>query len=941
MFGNSGIARLKAQMGSDQEQEERDRHVPPTVLEGEDQPSLNPDGSADFPILADDADIKEQPDGSALIKLDVEGEAADTEFDDNLAETLEDSVLSKLARDLLDAIERDKEARKKRDEQYAEGIRRTGLGNEAPGGATFEGASRAVHPVLVEACIDFAARAIKELLPAEGPVKTRIIGEQTEAKLQKADRKRQYMNWQITSQMPEYKREHEVALTQLPLGGSQYIKFRWDERWKRVRCEFVPIDDVLLPFEATDLYSSQRVTHVQRLNRATFEERRDSGVYADIGSFGDTADSPDQTDSARAAATVEGVEDLSYNEDGLRTVYESQVLLTLDEGVDPLAKRPLMPYVLTVDDSTGKVLALRRNWDEEDEDKCAPLEWMVELPFIPWRGAYAIGLSHVIGSLSGATTGALRALLDSALINSLPTAFSLKGARMAGQNTKAEPGQINPIEGPTSTTDIRQLLMPAPFNPPSQVLFDLLQWLTQQAKGVVATASEKIADATSTMPVGTALALIEQGSITFSSIHSRLHAAQKRELAIIHRLNAKYLSDQETVDELGELVVGRADFQGPMDVEPVSDPNIFSDAQRYAQMQALLQLQASAPQLYDAAHVHRRAVRTLKLDPDELLNVPKEPQRIDAVSENKKAVDPKVTLKAYPEQDHLAHLQSHVAFMTSPMFGANPLIGAPALPKLLMHCREHILELYQQHAQAAMAAAQAMQTPSGDSEVIAEQEIAKLLAPLMPHLAQAQQLAQQFNPPPPGDPKLAIAQMKQSTDAQKLALDKAQFDAEQQQAQAKQALDAATAQAEQRHNELKLMYDKSQQDEANRLEAWQTQFEMSTADRNASLAAISEENRRHQELLMQHLGGQQAEQLAVLQGHIDAQLLAIREQAANERAQAEAREAEQKFAEGGSVQAEPSAVEQALSQIAQQLAQRRKFVAKRDANGDLMGLYEE
>lgn len=889
----NGVRRLAAFLGTDQEQEERSRHVPAATPLGDDEPEprMNEDGSADVDLPEEElGDITELEDGSALVDLEKDKPAKDSErFDENLAESLDETELANLARDLLDDIDRDKEARKKRDEQYAEGIRRTGLGNEAPGGAMFEGASRAVHPVLIEGCVDFAARAMKELFPANGPVKAHILGKQTKAKLQRADRKVQYMNWQTTTQIKEYRRELEVLLTQLPLGGGQYLKVWYDERWERIRTEFVPIDDLLLPFEATSLGSAQRVTHVQRITRMQYEERVDSGMYREIPTVGDMVVTPERTESSEAAGQVEGVEDIGFNEDGLRVVYETQIALTLKK--DPLAKRKLMPYILTVDEPTGKALALRRNWDEEDNDKAEALQWIVEYPFIPWRGAYPIGLTHLIGGLAGAATGALRALLDSAHINNMPGAIKMGGARVTGQTISVEPTQITNIEASVGIDDIRKLVMPLPFNPPSTVLFQLLGWLTDQAKGVVATAEERIADATSQMPVGTALALIEQGSITFSSIHSRLHFAQKETLSIIHRLDAKHLSDHEVVEDLGELVVSRGDFQGPMDIEPVSDPNIFSDAQRYAQLQAAMQLAAAAPPLYKQAELHKRALQLLKLPaPEEILNAPADPEELDPIEENVIASDPSKSVKAYEDQDHMDHLRSHLSFMTSPILAMNPLMGVPTLPVLLAHCKEHIVMLYGQHARAAMEAKATLKKarrmapmPGGEADVLAlvDQELAKLLGPLMPSLQQAQQMAQQMTQQQgPPDPRVMAAQMKkQSDDAalqQKTQADQARMQQEQQFEQARMAQATQFHQDDMRLQQLEMGIGQQRDQQASQLqsmlaqlekmradadramEAWQTKVEMSTANINAQMASQQADSDRQMKLVAQQMSDEAA-----------------------------------------------------------------------------------
>lgn len=713
------------------------------------------------PLSNDDDAMEEQPDGSVLIAMadaEADAPATDDKFDENLVEVLDSSLLNRMARELLDNLELDKNARKRRDEQYAEGVKRTGLGAEAPGGASFAGASKAVHPVLTEACIDFSSKAMKELFPAEGPCKTQIIGKVTRAKLQRADDKRQYMNWQLTKQIKEYQRELGVLMTQLPLGGSQYLKWWYDDRFERPRVEFVPIDNLLVPFEATDIYTAQRVTHKQQINRAEFDSRVESGLYVDAN-LGDPPMLSDETASAQAAAKAEGVDSLSYSEDGLRTIYEAHIYLPLgpqngEKGDDPMAKRGLMPYIFTVDEVTGKPLALYRNWDEEDQDKQEKLDWIVDFTFLLWRGAQGIGLSHVIGSLSGAATGALRALLDSAHIANHPSALRLKGNRTSGQRVQAEPGEIAEIEGPVGIDDIRKLAMPYPFPGPSPVLFSLLEFLVSQAKGVVSVSSEALTEQTPNMPVGTALALIEQGSSNFADIHRRLHNSQAMCLSILHRLNKRHLQDHEVIEELGELVVTRAHFQGPTDIVPVSDPNIYSEGQRYAQLQAVIQMSQLAPQLYKVEELHRRAMRLLRVpDASELLNAPEEPEERDAVAENVASHKPQTTLKCYAEQDHLNHLKVHLTHMASPILCLNQLMAIPSLPKLLDHCKEHLVALYHQHAVAAThELAEGVQKPQdGDPSAaqaeaagFVDQTLAQELAPIMQAMMQAQQQLAQF-----------------------------------------------------------------------------------------------------------------------------------------------------------------------------------------------------
>ena len=639
--------------------------------------------------VEDDSDVIDTPDGGAIVRLDDEdGDVDNPEFDANLAETLDEPVLSRISNTLLELIDRDIEARKKRDEQYAEGLKRTGLSGEAPGGADFEGASKVVHPVLVEACIDFAARAMKELFPSGGPVRESLEGRITSKRIEKANRKTRLMNWQLTKQCKDFRSEIEQAMTQVPLGGAQYTKMSWDIQRNRPVSLFVSIDDLILPYAASNFYTSQRKTHRQYLTRLEYEQRVSSGLYRDLD-LTDPSIFLDQTESGAVSDRIEGRAASFFNEDGLRCVYECYVTMEIEGSGD---EGPC-PFIVSIDLPTKRVLAVYRNWDEDDESK-EDLQFFVEWPFIPWRGAYAIGLPHMIGGLTGAATGALRALLDSAHIQNTPSGMKLKGAKIGGQSRSPRPGEVLTVEGGLNVDDVRKVFMPVPSNGPSPVLFELLGFLVDSAKGVVRTSVEDITDPSPNTPVGTTLARIEQGLTVYSSIHGRLHAAMDRLLGILHRLNAKYLDDENIEHEAGKDMAKREDFEGPEDVTPVSDPNIYSDAQRFAQVQAVSQRAQLLPQLYNLRRVEERILQTLKIaDPDDLLNPDTQPSEQNAVNENVMASMGK-GVTAFPEQNHLAHLQTHVSFAVNPMFGANPVIQPTFTPIMLEHIKEHLLWAY-------------------------------------------------------------------------------------------------------------------------------------------------------------------------------------------------------------------------------------------------------
>ena len=656
-----------------------------------------PDPAQDQPVedtsnLFADSDIEELPDGGAIITTKTEGPMENEDFYRNLADDLDlemDEDFGGLALRYIELVEKDRRARQKRDEQYEEGIRRTGLGNDAPGGANFSGASKVVHPIMAEACIDFASRAIKELFPPDGPVRTNIIGDVDENKMAMAERKRDFMNWQLTQQIEEFRDEQEQLMTQLPLGGSQYMKLWYDEKKRRPCAEFLPIDNVLLPFAAVNFYTAQRVTEVHDITQYEFERRVSSGLYKDV-SWVSSAMTLDETKSQKATDRIEG-RNQGENEDGMRRIYH--VYTWLEIKGDEYTKGESAPYILMIDDYSSEAIGLYRNWEEGD-DTMAKLDWIVEYKFIPWRGAYAIGLPHLIGGLSAALTGSLRALLDSAHINNAATLLKLKGAKLSGQSMQVEVTQIAEIEAAPGIDDIKKLAMPMPFNPPSPVLLQLLGWLTDAAKGVVTTSEEKIADVNANAPVGTTQALIEQGAAVFSAIHARLHASQSRVLKVLGRINRWYLEDMQRDEIVEGLEINREDFFRSADVVPVSDPHIFSETQRMAQTQAVMALMEKNPDLFNRQAVIQRFLKQIKVpNINELLIQATGPEKSDAATENV-AMSIGQSANAYPEQDHLGHIQVHLDYAKDPVYGGNPLISPVFSPKVIEHLKQHIVLWY-------------------------------------------------------------------------------------------------------------------------------------------------------------------------------------------------------------------------------------------------------
>ena len=717
--------------------------------EQQDDPSI-------FEMFDQDSDVEMQPDGGAIIKVTEDkfkGPEDDPDFYENLADVLDASTLSSMALKYIDLVEKDKEAREERDKQYEEGLRRTGLGHDAPGGAQFMGASKVVHPVMAEACVDFSARAIKELFPPDGPVKTKIVGEVTEDKTERAERKRDFMNWQLTEQIEEYRDELEQLLTQQPLGGSQYLKIWYDDQKRRPCVEFTPIDNIYLPFAAANFYTASRVTEVNDITQEEFELRIARGLYRDIEIYR-PSEEPEQTKPQKANDKIEGKKSTGTNIDGIRRVYHIYVWLEIED--DSFSKGDRAPYILMIDETLTEVVGLYRNWEFGD-DTMDKLDWLVEFKFIPWRGAYAIGLPHLIGGLSAALTGSLRALLDSAHIATAPTMLKLKGAKISGQSLTIEPTQVTEIEGAPGVDDVRKIAMPVPFNQPSPVLFQLLGWLTDAAKGVVTTSEEKIADVNSNMPVGTTQALIEQGAAVFSAVHARLHTSQARVLKILGRLNRWYFDEQRKDDLVEDLGVTKEDFKKNSDIVPVSDPHIFAETQRYAQIQTLAARAQANPDLYNRLAVERRILKQIKLpDINEVLPDPADVKEMNPALENV-AMTLGRAVGAFPKQDHLAHIQVHLDYLQDPMYGANPIIAPIFIPQCLEHIKQHLTLWYLNQVDAY--ASTALGRPFN---VLKEQELPyeadKLLAAVAQHVHQ--DTTQTFQQIPPIIQK-AIAAMQQ------------------------------------------------------------------------------------------------------------------------------------------------------------------------------------
>ena len=640
----------------------------------------------------DDLQIEQLENDEVLIgdpDLDLVPEI-DTEFDSNLAEELPDTQLSSLAARLVSYYESDRSARSQWEQRYKDGLKTLdpeGGMQEGDDNRATRGLSVVVHPLIAEAATQFNARAIAELYPAGGPVKTTIIGQPDEETEDQARRVREFMNYQITQEMPEYFPDLDQMLFHLPLVGQTFKKVWWDVNLDRQCSQFVKAEDFIVAPESKDLQTSPRYTQLIRMPKNEYDRYVDAGWYLPVKFTGDGGDPSGDT-----IGEIEGVDTQGDDaEDDIVTLLEMHVYEDVEDD-------DVLPYVVTIDYDTDKVVSVRRNWRQEDEKK-SRRDWFVSYKFLPGLGFYGFGLYHIIGGLGKAATGSLRALLDSAAFSNMQGGFKLKG-RVSGGEIDVSPGEFVDLEA--TVDDVKKAIMPLPFKEPSAVLFQLLGYVVDIGQRFASTADLNVGDVNPNAPVGSTIALIEQGSKSFSAIHKRLHNSQGQEFRLLAQLNAENLPESFDFAIAGSSnKVYAADFDERIDVVPVSDPNIFSTAQRIAQAQAILEMARSAPELHDMYEAYKRMYEAIRIQNiDEILKEPAEAPRIDPIDENMSVLYGK-PIRAFPEQDHESHIAVHIQFLSDPSLGGNP--GAATLqPILIAHVAEHIALLYRARMQASI-----------------------------------------------------------------------------------------------------------------------------------------------------------------------------------------------------------------------------------------------
>ena len=747
----------------------------------------------------DEIEISETEDGGVEVDFDPQDQRGeDDDFYVNLAEEMPDRELQRISGELLSEYDANKASRQDWEDAYSSGLDLLGFNYEERA-QPFRGSSGVTHPLLAEAATQFQAQAFNELLPASGPVRTVVMGEETRAKSSQAQRVRQFMNFYITSVMEDYTPDMDQMLFYLPLAGSTFKKTYYDEALGRAVSKFVPAENLVVPYETADLETCQNITQVVRMSLNDLRKRQIAGIYLD-----DVDVIPSQREVTGVGGEIDridGVEPGSIDYDC--TILECHVDLDLegyedlDDDGEPTGIR--IPYIVTLSMDNGQVLSVRRNWNEEDERR-KKIQYFTHYKFLPGFGFYGLGLIHTIGGLSRTATSALRQLIDAGTLSNLPAGFKARGLRIRYDDEPLQPGEFRDVDAPGGA--IRDSLMPLPFKGPDQTLFQLLGFVVQAGQRFATITDLKVGDGNQQAAVGTTMAMMEQGSRVMSAVHKRLHYAMRQEFKILARVMSESLPQEYPYSVAGaDATIMREDFDDRVDVVPVSNPNVFSQSQRIMLAQTKLQLATQAPELHNLHEVYSDMYEALGVtDIDRLLkSVPADTEEpLDPAQENINALD-MLPLKAFEGQNHQAHIMGHLVFGSTPIVSGSPMIG--------MSLQKHVMEHVQIAAreQAAVAYLQQVQQQGGqpaDAEQMLEVE--KMTAQFIAEgLQQLKELSGQLSGAGAPDP---LVQLKEAELQQKAASDQAdnqidqaklQLDAQNQQMRGQQFTQRLQSQEEQ------------------------------------------------------------------------------------------------------------------------------------------------
>ena len=724
-------------------------------------------------------------------EIDAPPEQVQTAFDANLVEELDPIELSRMANDVLASIHADKESRSEWEETYVDGLKYLGMHFDETRSNPFQGSSGVIHPILAEAVPQFQAQAYKEMLPAKGPVKTEIVGARSPEVESQADRVQEFMNFYIMNVMQEYDPELDMLLFYLPLAGSAFKKVYFDTAVGRAMSKFIEPQDLVVPYEATDLFSAERVTHVLRMSKNEIRKQQLAGFYADIELAGGGI-SFDRDDIEEQIDKIEG-QTPGYSEDRDRTVYEVHTILDLpgfeDMGPDGEPSGLKLPYIVTIDDQSQKVLSVRRNYKEQDPLR-QKVNYFVQYKFLPGLGFYGLGLSHMIGGLAKASTSILRQLIDAGTLANLPAGFKARGMRIRDEDDPLQPGEFRDID--TTGASLRENLIPLPIKEPSNVLMSLLGLLVESGKRFASIADMNVGDMNQAMPVGTTVALLERGTKVMSAIHKRLYYSQRIEFQLLATVFAEYLPPVYPYQTgTGPQEVKGQDFDGRVDIVPVSDPNIFSQSQRITMAQELLQMVQSNPEIHGPMgmyEAYRRMYAALGVDNVEsLLQPPQQPQPpmpVDAGLENSGLLMG-APAQAFKPQNHQAHVDVHRNLFLTEVVKENPAVQA----SIISHCMQHLQfmaaemaqqqlppELVQQQQQIEQASNSGQMPPQQAqmmlSQIMTQQE--QFSAPILAQLVQEFLLS--IGQGSEEDPLVQIRQRELDLREQELEVDQENFE---------------------------------------------------------------------------------------------------------------------------------------------------------------------
>jgi hypothetical protein len=634
---------------------------------------------------APDIEIILDEDGGATIEIG-EDEGDDVDFYANLAEVLDDDILSKIAIDLSAFFEADKSSRSDWEQTYAKGLELLGMRFEERT-KPFRGAAAATHPLLMEAVVQFQAQATKELMPANGPVRTEILGKETLDKFQQAGRVQDFMNYQITTVMKEYTPEFDQAMFYLGYGGSVFKKVYFDAQLDRMVSKLVLADDVFIPYYGSSVMSQcPRITHRIAMDSNEYRKRVVAGEYLDVIVESelypsDASQIRYQVDKQTGVVETGAPEEIFLLE--FQVDYDLPGFEDTDDKGEPTGIK--LPYVITIDEATKRVIGVKRNWKEDDERKNRR-NYFVHYVLIEGLGSYGLGFVHLVGGLSKTATAALRQLLDAGTLSNLPAGFKAKGARIADQDNPIQPGEWRDID--VGGAELQQNMLPLPYKEPSQTLFALLGFCVDAGRRLASIADMQVGEGNQMAQVGTTLALLERGTQVMSAIHKRLHYALKEEFQLLAEGFGMYLPDEYPYDVPGaSRKIKKADFNNLVAVQPVSDPNIFSSAQRLTLAQMQLQMAQTAPQMHNLYEAYYRVYTAMNVrDIDSILKPQRTQMPKDPATENGDVLDA-MELKAFAGQQHDAHIASHLMMGLSPMLQAQPMAAMILQKHILEHVR--------------------------------------------------------------------------------------------------------------------------------------------------------------------------------------------------------------------------------------------------------------